>query len=187
MFQQISKMILKWWGFKIVGDPGNHINKRLFVVIPHTSNWDFPLGLLLRSACRIKVEFVGKSSLFKPPFGWFFKWLGGHPVDRSRRTNFVDSVVKIFETHDRLAIALAPEGTRSRVPTLKTGFYHIARLAKVPMILTRFDFGNMELVFSAPMYVSGDQHRDFQMIYDFFRDIKGKNPENSFVPPKDHN
>lgn len=186
MIRQFSKTILKWWGFKIVGDPGNHLRKRLFVVIPHTSNWDFPLGLLLRSACNIQVEFVGKDSLFKPPFGWIFKRLGGHPVDRSKRNNFVEAVVDIFNSKDRLAIAMAPEGTRSRVDKLKTGFYHIARLAEIPMILTKFDFGNKELVFSPPVYTTEDQDKDFQLIYDFFKGVQGKNPENSFIAPTEN-
>lgn len=179
----LSKLLLKLWGFTVVGDPGNHIPKKIFAVLSHTSNWDFPLGILLRSAEEIDVQWVGKSSLFKPPFGFIFRKLGGHPVDRTKRTNYVQSVVELYNSHDRLAIAVAPEGTRKKVDRLRTGFYHIARLAGIPIILTQFNFGEKKLVFSPPFYPTGDEERDFQEIYSFFRGVKGKNAELSFDVP----
>ncbi|MBK8348603.1 MAG: 1-acyl-sn-glycerol-3-phosphate acyltransferase [Saprospiraceae bacterium] len=80
--------------------------------IPHTSNWDFPLGILMKFAMPIDVNYVGKTSLFKWPYGWLFRWLGGIPVDRKKNTNFVDSMVALYNKYDRLAFAIAPEGTR---------------------------------------------------------------------------
>ncbi len=182
--QLISQLLLRLWGFEIKGDPRADLPKKIYAVIPHTSNWDFPLGLLVRSAARFKVQFIGKASLFKPPFGFIFRLLGGHPIDRRRSHNYVQLVVDLFNSKDVLAIAVAPEGTRRKVERLRTGFYHIARLAAIPIILTRFDFENRQVVFSDPFLPSGDQDRDFQEIYAFFRGVKGRNPEWSFVPPE---
>jgi 1-acyl-sn-glycerol-3-phosphate acyltransferase len=179
----LSRLILRLWGFQIEGDPGNSISQKIYAVIPHTSNWDFPLGLLVRSAARIDVQFVGKDSLFKPPHGFIFRWLGGHPVDRSKRNNYVTSIVDLFKRHPKLALAMAPEGTRKKVDQLKTGFYHIARLAGIPIILTQFDFGKKKVVFSPPFYPTGDQKEDFEEIYDFFRAVKGKRVDLGFDIP----
>ena len=180
----LSQLILRLWGFRIEGDPANQIPQKIYAVIPHTSNWDFPLGILVRSAAGINVQFIGKASLFKPPHGFLFRWLGGHPVDRSRRHNYVQSVVDLFKKHPKLSLAVAPEGTRKRVYKLKTGFYHIARLAGIPIILTQFNFAEKKVVFSAPFFTTGDQESDFERIYSFFRGVKGRNPELSFEVPE---
>lgn len=179
----ISSFLLRLWGFRIEGDPHNELPKRIFAVIPHTSNWDFPLGLLVRASAGIRVQYIGKASLFKPPFGFIFRMLGGHPVDRSKSTNYVQSVVDVFNTHDSLAIAVAPEGTRKKVPKLRTGFYHIARGAQVPIILTQFNFGEKVVRFSDPFYTTDDQDSDFEEIYAFFKGVEGKNASGSFIPP----
>ncbi|MCB0684875.1 MAG: 1-acyl-sn-glycerol-3-phosphate acyltransferase [Saprospiraceae bacterium] len=178
--QRLSNFLLRLWGFKLEGDPGNHLKHRIFAVIPHTSNWDFPLGLLVRSAAGIKVSYIGKSSLFKPPFGFIFRALGGYPVDRSRSHKYVDAVAALFQTHPQFSIAIAPEGTRKKVDRLKTGFYHIARLAGVPIIMTKFDYGRMVVAFSDPFYPTGDLEKDFAVMSAFYKDARGKNPELGF-------
>ena len=175
--QTFSKFLLRLWGFRLDGDPSNNLPHRIFAVIPHTSNWDFPLGLLVRSAAGIKVQFIAKDSLFKPPFGPLFRWLGGYPVDRTKSHNYVEAVSNLFQSQPRLAIAIAPEGTRKKVERLKTGFYHIARMAKVPIIMTKFDFGKKVVAFSEPLYPSGDIERDFQIMKAFYEDARGRNPE----------
>lgn len=179
----LGKLLLRLWGFRLVGDPGNDLPHRIFVVMPHTSNWDFPLGLLVRSAGGINVKFVGKASLFKPPWGFIFRWLGGYPIDRSRSHRYVDSVANLFSTYPELAIAIAPEGTRRKVDRLKTGFYHIALKAKVPLILTKFDFENKMVEFSPPFYPTSDIEADYALIFDYFRGVRGKNPELGFEIP----
>jgi len=178
--QTFSKFLLRLWGFRLQGDPSNQLTHRIFAVIPHTSNWDFPLGLLVRSAAGIKVQFIAKDSLFKPPLGTIFRRLGGYPVDRTKSHNYVEAVASLFHRQSRLAIAIAPEGTRKKVERLKTGFYHIARLAKVPIIMTKFDFAKRVVSFSEPMYPSEDMEKDFKMIKAFYQDAKGKNPELGF-------
>jgi 1-acyl-sn-glycerol-3-phosphate acyltransferase len=176
MFSQLSKFILWLFGWKISSKYPVHINKAVVIVIPHTSSWDFPLGLLVRSAIAIDIKFVGKSSLFKPPFGWLFRWLGGYPVDRSKSHNYVQAMVDIFNKEPEFRVVLAPEGTRKRVEKLKTGFYYIAKGAGVPIILCKFDFGNKEVAFSEPFWTTDDTESDFAKIDDYFRDVKGKNP-----------
>lgn len=176
----LAKVLLKVMGWKThpVGPFPIHEKKYVIIVAPHTSGWDFIIGVLYRSALRLeKARYLGKQELFKPPFGFLFRWLGGTPVDRSTSSNLVDEVVKIFNQHEKFAIALSPEGTRQRVERLKTGFYNIARKAKVPIVMVGLDFRNKQVLFSAPFYTSDDQQADFNRIIDFFGPIEGRHPE----------
>ena len=125
-----------------------------------------------------------KSSMFRPPFGWFFRWMDGMPVDRTKSNNFVDGVIDLYNTHDSFHTVIAPEGTRKYVEKIKTGFYYIALGAKVPMILVQFDYGKKEVRFRAPFYPTGDKGKDFAVIREYFKDVKGKFPENSWVYKK---
>ncbi|MCB0568169.1 MAG: lysophospholipid acyltransferase family protein [Phaeodactylibacter sp.] len=177
MFSTISRFILTLLGWKIVPEYDQLPEKYVFIAIPHTSNWDFPLGLLARSALGLDIKYVGKSSLFKPPFGWLFRWLGGYPVDRSRSTNYVDSVVDIFEHKQQFAICIAPEGTRKKVSELKTGFYYIALGSRAPIVMGRLDWGRKEVRISKPFYPAGDKDADFRFILQYFQGAKGKHPE----------
>lgn len=170
------KLYLKVFGWKIVGLPPQ-LNKFVMIVGPHTSALDFIIGVAVRSVTRMKTHYLGKKELFKPPFGFIFRKLGGYPVDRSSSKNMVDEVVNIFNAHDQFSIALAPEGTRQKVEKLRTGFYHIALNAKVPLAMAALDFGNREVIFSEPFEPSGNKKDDFQKIFKFFKEIKGKHPE----------
>lgn len=180
MLAWISKMILKLFGWKVTGNYDRTINKKILVVAPHTSNWDFPLGLLARNVIRDRVQFVGKDSLFRPPIGGLMKALGGIPVDRSRSTNFVRAVVKEYETRDKMTIVMAPEGTRKKVNKFKTGYYYIAKAAQIPIIRVRFNYEKKEIHFGDPFYPTENSERDIKMIEDYFRGIKGYYPQNSF-------
>ena len=147
------------------------------IAITHTSNWDLPIGLLCKFAWKLKIQWVGKSSLFRPPFGFIFRVLAGIPVDRSKSNNFVDAIVQLFNEREELQIFMAPEGTRQKVDKLKTGFYYIALEAKVPIVMIRLDFGSKNLVFSEPLYPSGDIEADFEVLNAFFKGVVGKNKE----------
>ena len=171
------KLYLKIFGWKIAGSPPHHLNKYVIIVGPHTSNLDFVVGVAVRSVTQMKTHFLGKKELFNPPFGFIFRMLGGYPVDRSSNKNMVDEVVKIFNAHEKFSIALAPEGTRSKVEKLRTGFYHIALNANIPLAMASLDFKNREVKFSEPFNLTGDKSRDFEKIFDFFRNVSGKNPE----------
>ncbi|MEZ4909664.1 MAG: 1-acyl-sn-glycerol-3-phosphate acyltransferase [Saprospiraceae bacterium] len=179
MIKVISRFILKMWGFRITGIDPEIIPKKIYAVYPHTSNWDFPLGLLLRKAVPIKVNFIAKDSLFKPPFGWFFRYLGGIPVNRKSSNNFVDTMVTIYKKYDRIAFAIAPEGTRKKVTKFKSGFYYIAVDAKIPIILVTFDYGKGECNFSEPFYPSGNYVEDMKKIVTHFHGAKGRNDADS--------
>lgn len=180
--QQLSALILKWWGFRLVGHTGEFPKKCVIIVVPHTSNWDFPLGLLVRSAIGLRSQYVGKKSLFKPPFGFIFRWLGGYPVDRSKRTNLTSAVIDIFNQQDEFRLTIAPEGTRKPVKELKTGFYYIAKGAGVPIMLVKFDWGNKQISINDPFFPTDDVAADMAFIYNYYKGVKGRNPENSFNP-----
>ena len=162
--------------------PYHHVKKYIAIVAPHTSSWDFLIGVAYRSVLGMeKVRYLGKEELFRPPFGFIFRWLGGTPVNRSSSQNMVDEVVKIFNAHDEFALALSPEGTRKQVNKLRTGFYHIARGAQVPIVMIGLDFGNRQVAFSEPFFPTGNQEADFAHIFAFFRPIKGKYPEKGLM------
>jgi 1-acyl-sn-glycerol-3-phosphate acyltransferase len=108
----IYKFIFWVLGWKIVGDVPRDQKKYIIITVPHTSNWDFIIGVMVRGIMGFKSKFLGKKSLFKAPYGWLFRWLGGYPVDRSRSRNLVDQVIDIYNQHREFVIAVAPEGTR---------------------------------------------------------------------------
>lgn len=182
MWQIISRKLLKWWGWELQPEQAQAPKKYVLIVVPHTSSWDFPVGLLARAAFGLEVFFVGKKSLFRPPFGWIFRALGGMPVDRSKRTNMVDTIVGMFHAREEFAICIAPEGTRRRVDKLRTGFYYISLKARVPIILVQFNWKDKIININEPFHPSGDYERDFNHINNHFKGILGKNEENSFFP-----
>ena len=110
----------------------------MIIAAPHTSWVDFPIAILARNASGIKINFIGKDSLFKGPFGWFFKGLGGAPVYRSKNNRLVDAIVDIFNSREEFRLGLSPEGTRKKVEKWKTGFYYIAKGAGVPIVMATF-------------------------------------------------
>jgi len=178
MFRALSKLILWLIGWKVTGHlPDKSIKKSIYIAIPHTSNWDFPLGLMARAIINVEVTYIMKSTMFKPPFGWIFRMLNGIPVDRTKSTNFVDAVIDIYNSKENLHTIIAPEGTRRKVSKLKSGFYFIATGAKIPMVLVRFDYNKKEVNFRAPFYPVGDKEKDFEEINDFFKGAVGKYPE----------
>lgn len=182
MFSALSSWILKLFGWKVTGHFPNNVPKYIIIVIPHTSNWDFPLGLLVRSAIGLRgVRYIAKSSLFVFPFGYIFRMLGGYPVDRSKRHNFVDAVVDVYNRKERFAVTMAPEGTRKKVDKLKTGFYYIALKANIPIIMCKFDWGTKVVDWREPFYPTGNIEADFSVIGDYFRDARGYNPEQGYL------
>lgn len=167
-------------GWDVTGNfPYGHIPRAILAVAPHTSNWDFIIGVAYRSYYKMKnARFLGKAELFKPPFGGFFRWMGGIPVNRDHKSNLVDQVVSAIAAEPRFLLAIAPEGTRKKVSSLKTGFYFIAAKAGIPIILVGFDYENKCVRFSELMYPGTNQDEDFAKIYQFFSSIRGKNRMN---------
>ncbi len=174
----LYKFILRILGWKLITPFPYHCKRAVLIVAPHTSAWDFPIGLLIRGAEKLThVKYLGKAELFSGPFGFIFKWFGGTPVDRFSNHNVVDQVVEKFEQNKEFIIALSPEGTRKKVDKLRTGFYFIAQKAKVPIIMSYFDFAKKEYGFSKPFFTTENQDEDFKKIILFFSNYKGKIPE----------
>lgn len=176
----ISKLIYKIIGWKLVGDYPNHIKKKMIIVVPHTSNWDFPLGLLARSIMRDDIKYVGKKEMFFFPFGGLLKAIGGIPLDRKKSKNFVKAVVEEYDSRESLTIQIAPEGTRKKVNRLKTGFYYIAKKAGIPIIPIIFDYKQKEVKILDTFYPTEDSEKDLKEIEDLVRGYQGKIPEYSF-------
>jgi len=177
----LAKIMLKINGMKVVDlNDGDWPPKAVFPTGPHTTNRDFPYGLYCRAVVQKNIQFVGKSTLFWEPLGTLLRWMGGVPVIRSKRTNFVQSAANVFNERESFYLCVAMEGTRSKVDRFKTGFYYIAKTAGVPMIFVKFDFGNGIIEFSKPFYPTDDVKADMDFIYRHFDGVKGLKPENSF-------
>lgn len=154
------------------------LKKCIIIVGPHTSWVDLIIGLGFRSVMRLRnARFLGKKELFDGPFGFFFRWLGGVPVDRFSQQNVVDQVVELIHREDEIMIALSPEGTRKKVERLRTGFYHIAKQAGIPIVMSGLDFANKKLVLSEPFVPGDDIASDFDRILSFYDPIRGCRPE----------
>ncbi len=147
------------------------------IVAPHTSNWDFFIGIAARSILRIDTRYVAKKELFRFPFGWFFRKLGGYPVDRSKTSNFVDAVADLFKKNPDFAICLTPEGTRSYAPKWKSGFYYIALKAGLPIVMVGFNYALKVVEVEPPFMPSGDIDKDMEFMMNHYRAIPGKFPE----------
>ena len=180
MLHHLAKFIyFKLMGWKLLGE-FPEVDKCVVIVVPHTHWYDFPLGLLVRKIVNKEINYIGKKSLFRAPYGWFFRWTGGTPVDRSKNHNMVDAVAAIFEQKKIFRFALAPEGTRKKVKALRTGFYYIAKKAGVPIVMVAFDFAKKQVKISAPLWPTDNLNMDFRKVRQFYKDVKGKVPENSF-------
>ena len=177
----LAKLIyFKLLGWQVSGFTDiNSIKKVVIIGAPHTHWMDFPISVLVRSVLGVKTNYVGKKSLFKWPYGWFFRWLGGAPVERKSNENQVQAIARIFHEKEEFRIALAPEGTRKKVDKWRTGFYYIAKTANVPIIMFTLDFENKTNHFSKPFYPTDDMDADFKVIMEFYKDVKGKIPEYS--------
>ncbi len=178
LLRWLSILILKLIGWKAVGRP---VENARFVLIgaPHTSNWDFPIMLMVVLSLRLKVFWMGKHTLFPFPVGWFMKWLGGIPVDRSRATNLVEQTVQQYRENPELIVLVPPEGTRSKVKEWKTGFYRIAVNAQVPVLLGYVDAAKKEGGLADFFYPTGNLEEDMPKIRAFYADKVGINPENA--------
>ncbi len=179
----LAKFIyFKILGWKIVGNTDfskNIIKKAVIIAAPHTHWYDFFNGLLLRKIVNVRTNFVGKKELFKWPFGWYFRAVGGEALDRTSGQNKVEAIAKIFEEKEEFRLTLAPEGTRKKVDEWKTGFYYIAKEAKVPIIMFTIDFRNKQNKISEPFYPTDDIEADFKVIRNFYKGVVGKIPKYS--------
>jgi 1-acyl-sn-glycerol-3-phosphate acyltransferase len=154
------------------------VPKYVLIAYPHTSNWDFIIGMLAKWAMDMPLNWVAKQSMFRGPFRPLFIAMGGIPVDRSHSSGFIQKNIELFKTRERFVLGLMPEGTRSRTDRLKTGFYHIADGAKVPIALGYFDYKNKIVGVGKTIETTGSIEKDFEIIKTFYQDKIGYNPQN---------
>ena len=151
----------------------------VIIAAPHTSNWDFILAMLTIFGLNIKIKWLGKDSIFKPGFKWFFNWLGGIPVNRDEPNALIEHVVRIVEKEKAIVIAMTPEGTRKKVARWKTGFLRIATLTKAKILLISIDSTTKSIQIGNIFEPSGDTELDLNFIQDYYQNFKGINPEKS--------
>ncbi|QTY27046.1 1-acyl-sn-glycerol-3-phosphate acyltransferase [Flavobacterium sp. CS20] len=164
-------------GWSIKGQFSKDIPKTVVVVAPHTSWHDFYIGILARKVVNIPIHYVAKKELFDSPFGWYFRWMGGEPIDRTSSQNKVQQIVNIFKSKQEFRLAITPEGTRKKVKTWKSGFYHIAHTAQVPITSVAFDYATKTVSISKPFYTTGNYDKDLKHIKSFYSGVVGKIPE----------
>jgi len=173
----LSWLVLKLGGWKVV-NVAPATGSYLIIAAPHTSNWDFPLGIAIAFHLRLKVYFIAKHTLFNGFAGPIMRWLGGVPLNRGESKNFVDASVEIYANSENLIFAIAPEGTRSSVGRWKTGFYHMAKGANVPLALAYFDFSKRIGGIGKMLNTTKNIDADMQAIADFYEPVMGKYPNN---------
>jgi len=167
--------LLRLLGWRVEGEMPN-LPKFVAAVAPHTSNWDFVVGAAAMFALDLKIEFIGKHTLFRGPLAPVMRWMGGIPVDRSSAHGVVGEAVAAFARVDRRILAIAPQGTRRPVPRFKTGFLHIARGAGVPVMLAAFDYDARVIRFGPTLQIGADIEAERARIEAYFAPIRGRHP-----------
>jgi 1-acyl-sn-glycerol-3-phosphate acyltransferase len=169
----IGRSMMRVSGWHVVGTLPD-VPKVIVSVAPHSSNWDFVVGVMVLLSLDVKISFLGKHTLFTGAFGRFMRAIGGIPVDRAKPHGVVGDTVVALRAADRIVFALSPEGTRQLDKGFKTGFLHMAHGADVPICLAYFDFANKAVGFGPLMRASGDVNADMQKVLEYYRPIKGR-------------
>jgi len=169
----VGRLALRVLGFRVEGSIPN-LPKFVLIVAPHTSNWDFPVGIGAKLALALDAMWFGKDTIFRFPFGRILRAVGGMPVDRSASNDVVQQVTAEFTKRKRLVLALAPEGTRKRVKRWRTGFYHIAHAAGVPIVPVALDWQARKIRILAPFVTTGAVDADIAALRQLFEGMKGR-------------
>ena len=177
----LANLILRAVGWRVEGKLPD-LQKYILIGAPHTSNWDFVLFLGVIFTLRANVRFMGKAEIFHNPFGWFFYYCGGVPVDRKKATGLVEQMVEVCNKSDEFILTIAPEGTRHQVTEWKRGFYHIAKNAGIPIVMAQVDGKHktvhiMEQVFQP----TEDIEADIKTIKGVFEGVVGINPRKKYI------
>lgn len=173
-------LFFKLLGWKVTGTFDTNIKKCVIIVVPHTSWYDFFIGVFFRGTYPVEINFLAKKELFKFPLGGYLKWMGGIPLNRTKTENKVDAIAEIFQNKDVLRLSLSPEGTRKKVTQWKSGYYYIAQKANVPIIPIGFDYANKKVVVFESFIVTNNYEKDSKYLESLFVNIIGKVSENSF-------
>ncbi|HSP06655.1 MAG TPA: lysophospholipid acyltransferase family protein [Acidobacteriota bacterium] len=173
--------VLRIMGWRIRGE-FPEVSKCVAIAAPHTSNWDFIVGMAAKLKLNLSASWLGKHTIFFWPLGILLKWLGGIPVDRASARGVVDGVAELFRRRKAMILALSPEGTRKRVEKWKTGFYRIALTAGVPIVLVSLDYATRTVEIGPLMNPSGDLAKDLQEIGKYFSASRGRYPDQFSLP-----
>jgi 1-acyl-sn-glycerol-3-phosphate acyltransferase len=167
-----GRLVLRLMRFRVEGEIPD-IPKMVIAVAPHTSNWDFVVGMGVMFALDLKLSFLAKHTLFRGPFATILRWMGGIAVNRESPEGVIDQAVEAFANVDRRLLAIAPEGTRKRVAHFKSGFLRIARAARLPVLLATFDWGKRRVVLGPLAPLSDDLGADLARIEAYYAPVKG--------------
>lgn len=176
LLRAFSLVFLRLTGWQVQGQLPAVARKSVFIAAPHTSNWDLPYTLMVAFVLRLNIYWMGKASIFRFPFGGLMRWLGGIAVDRSKSNNLVAaSAQAIAQAQGALQLIVPPEGTRAKTRYWKSGFYHIATAARVPIVMAYMDYSRKISGLGPLLYPSGDLEVDMVTIKAFYAPFKGKN------------
>ncbi|MFN8574304.1 MAG: lysophospholipid acyltransferase family protein [Gemmatimonadaceae bacterium] len=176
IMQKIGVLGMRLFGWRLEGELPN-VAKAVIIVAPHTSNWDFFMGLFADLALDLKASWLGKHSIFVWPVKGLLLSLGGVPIQRGSNKNYVDQLVEEFATRDALVLAIAPEGTRKRVTQWRTGFYHIARGAQVPIVMVGLDYARKVVALGPVFNPTGDVDADLAALKAHFTQYTARFPD----------
>jgi 1-acyl-sn-glycerol-3-phosphate acyltransferase len=178
--RSLANIILRMAGWRVDGKLPD-LPKFVLIGAPHTSNWDFVLFLGVIFHLQADVHFMGKAELFRWPFGRFFYWCGGIPVDRTKSQGLVEQMVQASKRSEKFILTIAPEGTRHGVSEWKMGFYHIARNAAIPMVMAVVDGANKVVRVGQVFHPTENMAEDLGTIKGFFTGVVGINPRKKYI------
>ncbi|HND49414.1 MAG TPA: lysophospholipid acyltransferase family protein [Anaerolineales bacterium] len=176
----LSNSLMRLAGWRVEGTLPD-LPKYVIIGAPHTSNWDFLLFLGVIFRLKADVRYMGKAELFRSPFGWFFYWCGGIPVDRSKSTGLVDQMVEACNKSEKFILTIAPEGTRHGVKEWKRGFYHIAKGARLPIVTAKVDGKQKTMRVGEIFHLTDDIEADMKTILNAFSGLSGVNPRKKYI------
>jgi 1-acyl-sn-glycerol-3-phosphate acyltransferase len=172
----LATLILRLIGWRTVFTPPPG-PRSVILVYPHTSNWDFPIGLLFRARHDIFIHWAGKDTLFRWPVNRLFRRMGGVPINRREHTGVIGQLLEAFARNERFHVAITPEGTRSKTDHWKSGFYRLALAAKVPVGLGFFDYRARCVGVERWVTLTGDETTDLAMLRAYYADKTACYPE----------
>lgn len=184
LLKKLCRFLLRLHGWKITNGLPEGLEKCVVIAGPHTSNWDFYYMRLSFYILDVPLRFTIKQSLMMPPLGWILRPMGAIPIKRdqnavqAKRKSYVDLMAEIIKTHNPIALVITPEGTRSKNDQWKSGFYHLAKAADVPLTLGFLDYNKKEAGFGPVLYPSEDFDADMRKIMAFYKQISAKHPQN---------
>ncbi len=178
--RQISNLILFLTGWRVKGTLPD-LPKYVLIGAPHTSNWDFVLFLGLVFKLKLDMRYMGKAELFRFPYGWFFYYCGGIPVDRKKPTGLVEQTIEAINNSSKFILTITPEGTRHKVTEWKTGFYRIAKGAGIPIVMAKVDAKHKTVHVGEIFHPTDDMDADMKLIQEAFKGFVGINPKKKYI------